>query len=103
MNVYGQEQMESFYVVVCAYACFQIGEVVGLSGIIVCLFGGIIMGVYQSPNLKDAETVDTVLDTCARMADLVTFIICGFGVFRMEDGWMNPGIVLGLLTIVFCF
>merc|ERR1719171_1563300 len=96
--------MEAVFTLLSAYLCFQIGEVVGLSGIIVCLFGGLIMGIYLTPNLKTPEITDAFLDNAARLADLVIFVICGFGVFRMGDFYpVSDGLKLGLLTCVFCF
>jgi NhaP-type Na+/H+ or K+/H+ antiporter len=91
--------LESTYIFVSAYACFALGEFLNMSGIIVVLFGGLVMGVYAREYLDDNHSVDITLFNAARAADMVMFIIIGFCFFLADS---LDGFKLGLLTIVFC-
>jgi len=97
----GNDQLERAYLILCAFVSFHMAESIGMSGIISCLFCGLMCGIYLRPNLADPATADSTMDDVARLMDSVTFIVVGLGVIQMESGW-NPGLALGLLTIPFC-
>jgi len=99
-RVRGRGPLETAYVFLCAYGGFSLGEFVGMSGIIVTLFGGLVQGVYTSRIIEDKVSVDSFLNSAARIADLIMFIIIGSSCFMLDD-W--PGVKLGLWTILFCF
>jgi NhaP-type Na+/H+ or K+/H+ antiporter len=113
-NLRGNDVIETLFLYASAYVLFAIGELTGYSGIIVDLFGGIVMGIYSRDNV-DAGQRDFVLhalNTGARLCDMGIFMIVGFSAFTLrpwgeEDEFGdNPrageGIKFGLITIVLC-
>jgi NhaP-type Na+/H+ or K+/H+ antiporter len=125
--------MESMFLFMSAYALFNIGEMakdltnetVECSGIIVCLFGSIVMGVYAKPNIEEGqrEKVGATLNSMARVADMCIFAAVGLCCFffkpsseardartagsrgiktAVETLWYNGGVSFGLQTILFC-
>jgi len=91
---------ESAYILLCAYTSFWLGEFVHMSGIIVALFSGLVMGIYVPSVVEDVSTVSSFLYNCARLADYMMFMLIGLCTYTIDS---RPGVILGLLTIVFCF
>eukprot|EP00928_Gymnodinium_smaydae_P076062 TRINITY_DN5903_c0_g2_i1.p1 TRINITY_DN5903_c0_g2~~TRINITY_DN5903_c0_g2_i1.p1 ORF type:complete len:653 (+),score=174.28 TRINITY_DN5903_c0_g2_i1:62-2020(+) len=100
MRVRGRGPLETAYVFLSAYGGYAMGEWLNMSGIIVTLFSGLIMGVYTNRVVEDKDSVDSFLNVSARIADLMMFVIIGFSVFVIDD---VEGVKLGLWTILFCF
>lgn len=100
LKIRGKGWLETIYVCQCAFVSYSIGEYVGMSGIIVTLFSGLMMGVYAEHMVEDHASVKVFIYNMARMADLLMFIIIGLSLVLVDD---YDGLGLGLLTIVFCF
>lgn len=99
----GNDPLPSLYIFICAYVGYQVGEQADLSGIIVTLFEGLIMGIYSARSIKhnsaQQQAVSTFLSVSARFADIVIFVLIGMGTFLINT---MAGVKLGLLTVVFC-
>lgn len=99
-KVRGKGPLETAYIFQSAYVSFCFGEYVNMSGIIVTLFAGLMMGIYAEPLVEDADSVNNFLFNAARIADNLMFLIIGLTFFLVDN---MKGIWLGLMTIVFCF
>lgn len=95
----GKGPLEAVYFVSCAFTAFCMGEALSMSGIIVTLFCGMVMGVYAPTLVEDAAAVSNLLSCMARLADIIIFILIGFSTFLIDE---MAGVQLGFLTIVFC-
>jgi len=97
-RLHGSGLLERLYLLGSAYACFDAGEMFSMSGIIVCLFGGLVMGIYCRENVKEKEAAAELLNNVARLADIGIFIIIGISVFLVDD---LEGLTRGVLPCLF--
>ena len=86
------------------------------SGIISCLFGSIVMGLFAKANIKDEHRaqISSELNAMARFADLCTFSTVGLSCFLIQPSTPydleasltrasgSIGVYFGLQTILFC-
>merc|ERR1719428_685162 len=98
-GVRGTGVLERCFLLMSAYACFASGEAVNMSGIIVALFGGLVMGIYCKENVREKGMVSDFLNNSARLADNGIFIIIGLAVFLLDD---LEGVKLGIVTVLIC-
>merc|ERR1719487_2248864 len=92
---------EVLYVFASAYLINSVAEMVHMSGIIACLFGGMFMGIYLRPlmSFRGNGLASYYLKTGATMADLTVFIMVGFTVSLIES---TNGTRFGLILVGIC-
>lgn len=98
-KVPGKGSLECIYLACSAYFSYALGEFLALSGIIVSLFCGFVMGGLCSHLCADIHGVEEFLENLAVFAEMGMFMIVGFGVFLIRD---MQHMTLGLVTIPFC-
>jgi len=75
----GEPSSEVFYVMLCPYLIYAAADAVGLSGTIACVFAGVVFKVFSSVIFPESglQATGHFMETCARLAEGLLFIICG--------------------------
>lgn len=98
-KVPGKGSLECIFVLCSAYFSYALGEFLNLSGIIVSLFAGFVMGGLCSHLCANLHQVEEFLENLAVFSEIGMFMIVGFGTFLIDD---FEELKLGLITVPFC-
>jgi len=100
-NLPGHTTEETMFIFGSSFFCFAAGTSMGLSGIIVNLFAGIVFGRYARMHLSEhGDAVCTeYLQISGEFCDTCVFMLCG-AVTALIPDW--EGIVYGVLMVLLC-
>lgn len=94
--------MEMLFIFSCAYLTNAIAESMHLSGIIACLFCGVLMGTYAKQLLTQhgRNMTDHYLHVCAHLADQTVFVGVGITTALLQSGrGMRFGVILFFMCL----
>lgn len=100
-NLPGHTTEETMFVFASSFFCFAAGTSMGLSGIIVNLFAGIIFGRYARMHLSDHgdEVCTEYLQISGEFCDTCVFMLCGTVTALIPD---FEGVVYGVVMVLLC-
>jgi len=98
----GKSLPEVFYIFLTPYLIYALAETFDLSGIIACLFAGIVFRLYGAQHLTEEglHKVDNFLETMGRFADSGVFILCGCSTALIDVGCLGY-CLCGLILCLF--
>jgi len=98
----GETHSDVFYIMLVPYMIYSCAEALELSGIIACLFAGMIFKLFGSQHLSDRgmHHTETFLEHIARLAEGIIFILCGCCSAFIESSYLCYCFIALLLCLV---
>jgi NhaP-type Na+/H+ or K+/H+ antiporter len=98
----GEQHTEVTYIALVPYLVYACAYSVGLSGIIACLFAGIIFQLYGSQHLSEhgMSHTDTFMEFLARFGESIIFLICGCTVAFFKTEFIKFSCIAVALVLV---